>query len=226
MPKVNEEYFQIKKDRILDAAFTVCAKKPVYSVTMKDIVKESGLSQGGVYKYYSNIDDVLISLIGRNKYDFKSTINSIINSNDRPEDIIFNIIKLLKDVYFKTIRSYGKILFEMQAIFFSEPKRLDNSRTKMDSRLNFNYWFGGLFNYIENMVKKSYFKPVIPLNDIYMFMIASVDGIVRHLILTEHYKLNRKLYHYKNNTVKDIDFDPDVLMNTLYKSILFFLGAN
>ena len=56
MPKVNQEYFENKRKIILEAAMRVFQRKPAYSVTMKDIVKESGLSQGGVYKYYSNID--------------------------------------------------------------------------------------------------------------------------------------------------------------------------
>ncbi|MDA1469190.1 TetR/AcrR family transcriptional regulator [Brachyspira hyodysenteriae] len=45
MPKVNQEYFENKRKIILDAAMSVFFKKPAYSVRMKDIVKESGLSQ-------------------------------------------------------------------------------------------------------------------------------------------------------------------------------------
>ncbi len=51
MPKVNQEYFENKKRIILDAAVRVFLRKPAYSVTMNDIVKESQLSRGG----YTNI---------------------------------------------------------------------------------------------------------------------------------------------------------------------------
>ena len=57
MPKVNEEYFEEKRNQILDAAFAVCNRKPAYDVTMSDIVAETGLSQGGVYKYFGNMEN-------------------------------------------------------------------------------------------------------------------------------------------------------------------------
>ena len=65
MPKVDKSYFEKKKNKILEAAFSVCMKKPVYSVTMSDIISETGLSQGGVYKYFSNIDDIFIALTNK-----------------------------------------------------------------------------------------------------------------------------------------------------------------
>ena len=54
MPKVKDEYLENKRNQILDAAFAVCKRKPVYDVAMTDIVTETGMSQGGVYKYFNN----------------------------------------------------------------------------------------------------------------------------------------------------------------------------
>ena len=51
MPKVNEAYISEKKQVILDATFRICMRKPVYQVTMKDVIKETGMSQGGIYRY-------------------------------------------------------------------------------------------------------------------------------------------------------------------------------
>ena len=65
MPKVSEEYLQDKRNEILDAAFEVCKRKPAYEVTMSDIVSETGLSQGGVYKYFNNIYSVYAALTDR-----------------------------------------------------------------------------------------------------------------------------------------------------------------
>ena len=47
MPKVNEEYFVEKRNQILDAAFSVCNRKPAYDVTMSDIVAEIALARVG-----------------------------------------------------------------------------------------------------------------------------------------------------------------------------------
>lgn len=46
MPKVKDEYLENKRNQILDAAFAVCKRKPVYDVAMTDIVTETGMSQG------------------------------------------------------------------------------------------------------------------------------------------------------------------------------------
>ena len=45
MPKVSEDYFKKKRDEILDAAYQVVMEKPIYSVSLRDIIQKSGLSQ-------------------------------------------------------------------------------------------------------------------------------------------------------------------------------------
>ena len=49
MPKVSDAYFEKKRNEILDAAYAVAMEKPVYTVSMRDIIQRSGLSQGGIY---------------------------------------------------------------------------------------------------------------------------------------------------------------------------------
>lgn len=58
MPKVSEEYFEKKKRQIADAAYRVCLRKPVMMVTMQDVIEETGLSQGGIYRFYKNLDEM------------------------------------------------------------------------------------------------------------------------------------------------------------------------
>ena len=65
MPKVTEEYYEKKKQEIIDAAYRVCARKPISSVEMKDVIDETGFSHGVVYRYYENLDDVLRDLVIR-----------------------------------------------------------------------------------------------------------------------------------------------------------------
>ena len=62
MPKVKNEYLENKRNEILDAAFAVCKRKPAYDITMTDIVSETGMSQGGVYKYFNNIYQSIIHI--------------------------------------------------------------------------------------------------------------------------------------------------------------------
>ena len=58
MPKVTQEYIDNKKKFIVDAAYQVCLRKPVEMVTMMDVIEETGLSQGGIYRFYKDLDDI------------------------------------------------------------------------------------------------------------------------------------------------------------------------
>ena len=63
MPKVTEEYIQNKKNKIIDAAYKLCLRQTVSTVTMQDIINETGLSQGGIYRFYKDIDDIFSDMI-------------------------------------------------------------------------------------------------------------------------------------------------------------------
>ncbi len=65
MPKVNDEYLQDKREQILDAATRVCMRKPVYSIAMRDIITETGWSQGAIYRYFKNVHLILFELMNR-----------------------------------------------------------------------------------------------------------------------------------------------------------------
>ena len=64
MPKVTEEYLESKRSMIVDCAYKVCLRKPVEMVTISDVIAETGLSQGGIYRFYKDLDEIL-SEIGR-----------------------------------------------------------------------------------------------------------------------------------------------------------------
>ena len=63
MPKVTQEYIENKKKFIADAAYRVCLRKPVEMVTMMDVIEETGLSQGGIYRFYKDLDNILSDVI-------------------------------------------------------------------------------------------------------------------------------------------------------------------
>ena len=97
MPKVTEDYINKKRAEIIDAAFIIFQQKPLYEMTMLDVIKQAGLSKGGIYRYFSDIDDVIIELINREtrRCDYKYNIDDIINSNNKYEFIIEDLFRLL-----------------------------------------------------------------------------------------------------------------------------------
>ncbi|AFS79796.1 transcriptional regulator, TetR family [Gottschalkia acidurici 9a] len=64
---------------------------------MLDIIKQAGLSKGRIYRYFSDINDVIIELINREtcRYDYKSNIDIITNHNNEYEIIIEDLFEFL-----------------------------------------------------------------------------------------------------------------------------------
>ena len=59
MPRVSAAHEQEVRDRILDAASRVFAEKGYHSSTIADVVRESGLSVGAIYTYFSGKDELI-----------------------------------------------------------------------------------------------------------------------------------------------------------------------
>ena len=70
MPKITDEYIKNKRKRIVDACYAVCLRKPIQMVTMTDVIEESGLSQGGIYRFYSDLDEILRDVIREMRHSF------------------------------------------------------------------------------------------------------------------------------------------------------------
>ena len=97
MPRVSDEYIDLKKKNIVDAALRTCEKKTVSSVTMQDIINESGLSQGGIYRFYPHIDAILAAVL--DDIHIKLSMNELIANYDStkysPSENINNIWMLI-----------------------------------------------------------------------------------------------------------------------------------
>jgi AcrR family transcriptional regulator len=59
VPRVSAAHEQEVRDRILAAAARVFAEKGYHSSTIADVVRESGLSVGAIYSYFSGKDELI-----------------------------------------------------------------------------------------------------------------------------------------------------------------------
>ena len=217
MPKVNEDYFDKKKKEIVNAAFEVCKRKPAYDVTMSDIVAETGMSQGGVYKYYNNIYSVYAALIDEANLvgNQKEKIDKIMESKYKPETKLKRLFSVSEDFFSDMLLSYNKILFELGKFCIQNPE--------YDKRINCETKVTPVFPYLASRVAElivteaasGYFKPVLPVEDILNFVVSSFDGIIRDVTLNKCY----------NIATEDINnLDEKKLINCLYISTVKLLG--
>jgi len=141
MPKVKDEYLENKRNQILDAAFEVCKRKPAYDVTMTDIVTETGMSQGGVYKYFNNIDLVLAALIDKANLqgNYIGQIDEIMKSGKNPDTILHSLFLVSEQYFSEMLISYNKILFELSTFFVYNPKRKEQINKNVTTSSTFEY---------------------------------------------------------------------------------------
>lgn len=219
MPKVKEDYLENKKNQILDAAFDVCKRKPAYDVTMTDIVTETGMSQGGVYKYFNNIDLVLAALIDRanSQGNYKELIDEIMKSGNTSEVILHNLFMISERYFSEMLISYNKILFELSTLFVYSPDRSERINKHVTTLSTFGYLTKCASETIMTGTEKGDFAPVMPIEDILAFIIASFDGMIRDITLSA-------CYSGKTVSPPGVDFNGKKLIHCLYTSVISLLG--
>jgi len=62
MPKVSQAHLDARRQQILDAARARFASHGFARTSMADIVSESGLSNGAIYRYFTSKDDIVVAV--------------------------------------------------------------------------------------------------------------------------------------------------------------------
>lgn len=78
MPKVKETYTEEKKQYILQCTTDVLKEKHIHKLTMRDIIRKTGFSQGTIYQYYRNLEQILNVLILNYMHRMKEEIEASI----------------------------------------------------------------------------------------------------------------------------------------------------
>ena len=216
MPKVSEEYFEIKKNTILDVAEKICTIRPLYKLTMKDIVKESGLSPGAVYASFSDIDEVIVALINRlsMEVDIVNDIEQILQNRTTPEEKVEGILTYAINLIRKTSTAYGKIFCELQTIITDSVRRkkIDNGLREIQT---YNYVFSSLVLVIEENIANGYFKPITSKESVLSLILVALDGFIRDFSLSKNYQIDIPC---------GVTFEEKDLPNALTASIIFLLN--
>ncbi|MFJ7913941.1 MULTISPECIES: TetR/AcrR family transcriptional regulator [unclassified Lysinibacillus] len=218
MPKVSHEYVQEKKNSILEAAIAVCKVKPLYEITMRDIIKASGVSQGGIYRYYSDLDEILIEVINQVNVnaDYKHIIDEVTYTSDSPTKTIIKLFNFLGEYMKENVSTVGKIQFELTILCANNPDREKKILSGIYENESGQYFTQQIFHSIHEGISSGCFQLEISIDDLSTFIMTSIDGIVRDVVLQKCYGV------FSNDQVQ---FDEIRLMNTLCKSVLLLLGS-
>lgn len=216
MPKVKKDYFENKKNAILDTVEEICKTKPLYKLTMKDIIKETGLSPGAVYASFSDIDEVIAALINRLSVtvDFIGATNRIMQTKSTPEEIIQNLFDYIIELIHSTITSYGKVFHELNTVII-DAERGKKITDGLHEIQMYSYLLDAIKGVIEENIANGYFKPTLSIESIYALIFAFFDGLIRDLTLVKCYRLK---------VPQSITFEEKDLPKALTSSVISLLN--
>lgn len=190
MPKVSEQYLEDKKNQIMDCAWELMREIPLYRITMRDIIKKLGCSQGLIYRYYQSVDEIYANLMNREiqDMDFKSRIAAILQKEEKPEIIIAQLFQELGKYMIEVQQKLGgKFFYELQVEYaFDEEKKRELLSTLLYKQ-NMVYFQEQILAYIWEQLQKRVLrlkKPTLSIKKLAVFAGAAIDGIGNYAALT------------------------------------------
>lgn len=120
MPRPHfEKQRKDKLRKILDAAQRVFCRKGFLAVTMQDIIDECGISRGGIYIYFSSVDEVFLEIIKQRNKENASSINKSVLASEPFADALESYLSRQRE----RLVNFENSLFRAYCEYiFSKPK--------------------------------------------------------------------------------------------------------
>ena len=182
MPKVTDEYLTDKRNFILECTNEILKEKPLYQITMRDIIKKAGFSQGAIYRYYSNLDEIYIDLINKNTpcNILEHKIDTLLNSKQTEKEILFECIIALGEYIEELLKLVGgRTCFELTVFYAYDPEKRATVFPRLRFKQSLEYVQNKFVEYALCNVEKGVFHPQIPIDSIMMFVSSFIDGIAQ-----------------------------------------------
>ena len=220
MPKVTEEYIQNKKCRIIEAAYALCLRKTVSTVTMQDIINETGLSQGGIYRFYKDIDEIFRDMILylRKKEDIKEKVDEILSKANElsPKEITNLLFDMLADFMKRELMGIEKIDFELSVLAMNNPARVDKILKSVPGTGNMEYLTMRTMDYFTQQVSKGRIHPRVSVEELLSYIASAYTGIQTECIVNNCYK-------HEGNPLAEL-FQPEIQMRILARTVNYLMG--
>jgi AcrR family transcriptional regulator len=86
MPRISPVLEQQRRDQILAAAMACFARQGYHATSMDDVVRESGLSVGAIYTYFSSKEDLFVALADARSEQTLAYMNDLFRSPGQMAD--------------------------------------------------------------------------------------------------------------------------------------------
>ncbi len=192
MRKVSEEYIQNKKNMIVRTAYNLCLQKNISTITMQDIIDATGLSQGGIYRFYKNIDEIFKDMLidNRQRVNIKSQIDDIFADTEKKDVkvVLHQIFELLSNFMTKELMGIVKINFELSVLSMNAPQRVEKILGQIEGTGNFEYLFMRVSQYLQQHISSGILTPKVTQEELLTYLTTSYNGIEMSCIINHCYK--------------------------------------
>lgn len=238
MSRVSKEYYDFKKREIIDATLEVCKKKTVSGVTMQDVINAAGLSQGAIYRYYKNIDEVLIDLLSRirvEQYESVDKINEILNKEkeelfalrtvpidkesikkrrEKLAELAKKIYEMMGEEVEHFLYPHRKIQMEFTILADNFPERARVIFPGAEPERGIDV---GIWDMLKGEIEAGIISPRISIEEFMEYNALVYEGIIRRAIMVNCYRRNA-FFDDSNG------YDIRKSYETFAKSAAYFLG--
>ena len=191
MPKVTEEYILTKKQKIIQAAYQLCLSKTVSTVTMQDIIDATGFSQGGIYRFYKDIDEIFQDMLrdSRQRVNIMAQVDAIFADAKAPiKTVLHQVFELLGDFMTTELMGIVKINFELSVLTMNAPQRAEKILKDIEGSGNFEYLLQHTTRYLKQHIATDNLQPKVSFEELLTYLISSYNGIEMSSIVNHCYK--------------------------------------
>ena len=219
MPKVSEEYKLNKKKMIADVAYELCLEKTVSTVTMQDIINRTGLSQGGIYRFYRDIDEIFAQMIVqvRDSVNIKDKVDLIFDSADAmtTEEVITHVFEMLADFMTEELMGLEKLDFELSVLAMNAPERVEKILDGAKGVGHKEYIIARTAEYFKKKMQQGELNMRVSGMELLTYISSVYAGIQMNCIVNNCYKKGPMSGFYQ----------PKMQIRTLAKTVNFLLGV-
>lgn len=192
MPKVTEEYIKNKKNMIIRTAYDLCIQKTVSTVTMQDIIDATGLSQGGIYRFYKDIDEIFKDMLidNRQRVTIKPQLDEIFadTASEDVTNVLHKVFVLLTEFMTNELMGIVKINFELSVLSMNAPSRVEKILGEIEGTGNFEYLFMCVSQYLKQCISNGTVMPRISAEELLTYLTTAYNGIEMSCIINHCYK--------------------------------------
>ena len=219
MPKVTEEYITNKKKKIVDAAYELCLEKTVSTVTMQDIINRTGLSQGGIYRFYKDIDEIFADMLAnlRLRVTIKEQVDEILAQEELlpTAEVTYRIFDMLADHMEEELMSVQKVDFELSVLAMNAPHRVEKILKGAGGVGNKEYLMRRMAEFYQKKAVGGQLQAKVGPEELISYITSAYTGIQTCAIV----------YHcYNKNPIAQM-YDVRGQHRVLAKTVNYLLGA-